>query len=38
MNAQEAFAKGVAPFLIGDIFKISASFIVLASYNRLRRN
>lgn len=38
MNAHEAFAKGVAPFLIGDIFKISASFIVLASYNRLRRN
>jgi biotin transport system substrate-specific component len=38
MTAAEAFAKGVAPFLIGDVFKISASFIVLASYNRMRRN
>jgi biotin transport system substrate-specific component len=37
MTAGEAFAKGVAPFLIGDIFKISASFVVLASYNHLRR-
>ena len=38
MTAGEAFAKGVAPFLIGDVFKISASFVVLASYNHLRRN
>ena len=37
MPAAEAFAKGIAPFLIGDVFKISASFLVLASYNRLRR-
>jgi biotin transport system substrate-specific component len=37
MTASEAFAKGVAPFLIGDLFKISASFVVLASYNHLRR-
>ncbi len=37
MTAPVAFAKGVAPFLIGDVFKISASFVVLASYNRLRK-
>ena len=36
MTAAEAFAKGIAPFLIGDVFKLSASFVVLASYNRLR--
>ena len=37
LSIQEAFAKGVVPFLIGDVFKISASYLVLASYNRLRR-
>jgi biotin transport system substrate-specific component len=36
LSFSAAFAKGVAPFLIGDVFKITASFIVLASYNRLR--
>ena len=38
MSLLEAFAKGVAPFLIGDVFKISASYLVLATYNRLRKN
>jgi biotin transport system substrate-specific component len=37
LSIQEAFAKGVAPFLIGDVFKISAAYVILASYNRLRR-
>jgi biotin transporter BioY len=37
MSASEAFAKGIAPFLIGDIFKLCASFVVLASYNRMRQ-
>ena len=37
LSIQEAFAKGVAPFLIGDVFKISASYLILAPYNRLRR-
>jgi biotin transport system substrate-specific component len=37
MSIQEALAQGVAPFLIGDVFKIAASYFVLTSYNRMRR-
>jgi biotin transport system substrate-specific component len=37
MGVEEAFAKGVTPFLIGDIFKLTASFLMLVSYNRVRQ-
>jgi biotin transport system substrate-specific component len=37
MNVSEAFAKGIAPFLIGDAFKLAASFVALASYNHVAR-
>ena len=36
MNPSEAFAKGVAPFLIGDSIKLAASFLVLLSYRQLK--
>lgn len=34
---QEAFAKAVAPFLLGDVLKITASFLILISYDQLRK-
>jgi biotin transport system substrate-specific component len=37
MSGSEAFAKGIAPFLIGDAFKLAASFVALASYNKIRQ-
>jgi biotin transport system substrate-specific component len=33
----QAFAEGVSPFLFGDLFKLMASFVMLASYNRVRQ-
>ena len=35
MSGAEAFTKGVAPFLVGDSIKITASFLVLLSYRKL---
>ena len=35
MSLPEAFAKGVAPFLMGDVIKITASFLVLLSYRTI---
>lgn len=33
----EAFAKAVAPFLVGDSLKIVASYLILISYNHFRK-
>lgn len=33
----EGFAKAVAPFLPGDLLKITASYLVLLSYNHFRK-
>lgn len=33
----EAFAKAVAPFLVGDTIKIAASYLLLVSYNHFRK-
>jgi biotin transport system substrate-specific component len=35
MNLQEAFSKGVVPFLAGDLIKTVASYLVLISYYKL---
>jgi biotin transport system substrate-specific component len=35
MTGPEAFAKGVAPFLVGDTIKIAASYLVLLSARKL---
>jgi len=37
MTIAESFARGVAPFLIGDVLKIAASFFVLVCYRSLRK-
>jgi biotin transport system substrate-specific component len=37
IGVQEALTKGVSPFLFGDLFKLMASFAMLASYNRVRQ-
>ena len=37
MSLQQAFVKGVSPFLIGDALKIVVSYSILFSYSRLRR-
>jgi biotin transport system substrate-specific component len=37
MGIAEAFAKGMAPFLIGDAIKIAASFLVLISFSMFRK-
>ena len=34
---QEAFTKAVAPFLVGDALKLTASYLALVSYNQLRK-
>lgn len=33
----EGFAKAIVPFLPGDVLKISASYLVLVSYNHIRK-
>ncbi len=35
MDFQEAFSKGVLPFLAGDLIKTAASYLVLISYYKL---
>jgi biotin transport system substrate-specific component len=35
MNFQEAFLKGVLPFLAGDLIKTAASYLILISYHKL---
>jgi biotin transport system substrate-specific component len=35
MSLQEAFYKGVFPFLAGDLIKTAASYLVLISYFKL---
>jgi biotin transport system substrate-specific component len=34
MLPQEAFLKGVAPFLLGDVFKIAASYLLLLGFTK----
>jgi len=38
MDLQSALQKGLYPFLIGDVIKTAASFVVLLSYSNLRKN
>lgn len=37
MDLQTALQKGLYPFLIGDVIKTAASFVVLLSYSNLRK-
>jgi biotin transport system substrate-specific component len=37
MNMQEAWLKGVVPFLPGGVLKLAAAYLVLISYRSLRR-